>query len=125
MTPIHNHNSWAIVGAYRGRDLYQKWRRIHAGNEAGNAQVELIEEHVLDTGEALSRQRLLKIFMPSKAMAVRQSMKRDVPEPIRLENHGYISIPHKILHILFSAERNRTAKPARSPPAASPLLRVT
>ena len=21
MTPIHNHNSWAIVGVYRGRDL--------------------------------------------------------------------------------------------------------
>ena len=51
MTPIHNHNSWAIVGVYRGRDLYQKWRRIDAGNEAGNAQVELIEEHVLEPGE--------------------------------------------------------------------------
>src|SRR5437899_2574716 len=24
MTPVHNHNSWAIVGLYRGRDLYQR-----------------------------------------------------------------------------------------------------
>jgi len=52
MTPIHNHNSWAIVGVYRGRDLYQKWRRIDAANGAGNAQVELIEERVLEPGDA-------------------------------------------------------------------------
>jgi predicted metal-dependent enzyme (double-stranded beta helix superfamily) len=51
MTPIHNHNSWAIIGVYRGRDLYQKWRRIDAGNGAGKAQVELIEEHVLEPGD--------------------------------------------------------------------------
>ena len=51
MTPIHNHNSWAIVGVYRGRDLYQKWRRIDAGNADGDAQVELIEEHILEPGE--------------------------------------------------------------------------
>lgn len=51
MTPIHNHNSWAIVGVYRGRDLYQKWRRIDAGNGAGEAQVELVEERVLEPGD--------------------------------------------------------------------------
>jgi predicted metal-dependent enzyme (double-stranded beta helix superfamily) len=51
MTPIHNHNSWAIVSVYRGRDLYQKWRRSDSGNEAGNAQVELIEERVLEPGD--------------------------------------------------------------------------
>jgi predicted metal-dependent enzyme (double-stranded beta helix superfamily) len=51
MTPIHNHNSWAIIGVYRGQDLYQKWRRIDAGNGAGKAQVELIEEYVLKPGD--------------------------------------------------------------------------
>lgn len=53
MTPIHNHHSWAIVGVYRGRDLYQKWRRIDAGNAAGDAQVELIEERVLEPGDVV------------------------------------------------------------------------
>jgi len=51
MTPIHNHNSWAIIGVYRGQDLYQKWRRIDTGNGAGKAQVELIEEYVLKPGD--------------------------------------------------------------------------
>jgi predicted metal-dependent enzyme (double-stranded beta helix superfamily) len=51
MTPIHNHNSWAIVGVYRGRDLYQKWRRTDSAHGAGNAQVELIEERVLEPGD--------------------------------------------------------------------------
>jgi predicted metal-dependent enzyme (double-stranded beta helix superfamily) len=51
MTPIHNHHSWAIVGVYRGRDLYQKWRRSDAGNGAGDAQVELVEERVLEPGD--------------------------------------------------------------------------
>jgi predicted metal-dependent enzyme (double-stranded beta helix superfamily) len=53
MTPVHNHNSWAIVGVYRGRDLYQRWRRLDAGSGAGNAQVELIEEHVLEPGDVV------------------------------------------------------------------------
>ena len=51
MTPIHNHNSWAIVGVYRGRDRYQIWRRSDAGSGAGHAQVELIEERVLEPGD--------------------------------------------------------------------------
>ena len=51
MTPIHNHHSWAIVGVYRGRDLYQKWRRSDVGNGAGAAQVELLEERVLEPGD--------------------------------------------------------------------------
>jgi len=53
MTPVHNHNSWAIVGLYRGRDLYQRWRRVDAGSGAGNAQVELIEERVLEPGDVV------------------------------------------------------------------------
>jgi hypothetical protein len=53
MTPIHNHHSWAIVGVYRGRDLYQKWRRSDAGNGAGDAQVALIEERVLEPGDVV------------------------------------------------------------------------
>ena len=53
MTPVHNHNSWAIVGVYRGRDLYQRWRRLDAGSGAGHAQVELIEERVLEPGDVV------------------------------------------------------------------------
>jgi predicted metal-dependent enzyme (double-stranded beta helix superfamily) len=51
MTPIHNHHSWAIVGVYRGRDLYQRWQRLDAGTGSGQAQVALIEERVLEPGD--------------------------------------------------------------------------
>ena len=53
MTPIHNHNSWGIIGVYRGKDLYQKWRRIDAGDGAGEARVELVEERVLEPGDVI------------------------------------------------------------------------
>jgi predicted metal-dependent enzyme (double-stranded beta helix superfamily) len=51
ITPIHNHHSWAIVGVYRGRDLYQRWRRLDAGMGAGKAEIELLEECVLEAGD--------------------------------------------------------------------------
>jgi len=48
MTPIHNHNSWGIIGVYKGRDRYQIWRRLDAGSGHGKAQVELVEERILE-----------------------------------------------------------------------------
>jgi predicted metal-dependent enzyme (double-stranded beta helix superfamily) len=54
MTPIHNHNSWGIVGLYRGRDRYQVWRRVDAGSTAGDAHVELIEERILEPGDVIT-----------------------------------------------------------------------
>lgn len=53
MTPIHNHNSWGIVGVYRGRDRYQRWRRVDPENDQGNERVELIEERILEPGDVI------------------------------------------------------------------------
>jgi predicted metal-dependent enzyme (double-stranded beta helix superfamily) len=51
MTPIHNHGSWGVVGVYRGRDRYQVWRRLDAGDQAGAARVELVEERTMGPGD--------------------------------------------------------------------------
>ena len=51
LTPIHNHGSWGIIGVYRGRDRYQIWRRLDAGHGPGSAQVELVEERILEPGD--------------------------------------------------------------------------
>jgi predicted metal-dependent enzyme (double-stranded beta helix superfamily) len=63
MTPIHNHGSWGVVGVYRGRDRYQVWRRKDGAGadarpgtfrpSAGPADVELVEERILEPGEAI------------------------------------------------------------------------
>lgn len=62
MTPIHNHGSWGVVGVYRGRDRYQIWRRKDGATaarsgtfqpSAGPADVELVEERILDPGETV------------------------------------------------------------------------
>jgi predicted metal-dependent enzyme (double-stranded beta helix superfamily) len=55
MTPIHNHGSWGVVGVYRGRDRYQVWRRKDGAADArpGSADVELVEERILEPGEAV------------------------------------------------------------------------
>lgn len=51
LTPIHNHGTWGIVGVYRGRDRYQRWRRIDAGTGEGEARVTLINEQILEPGD--------------------------------------------------------------------------
>jgi predicted metal-dependent enzyme (double-stranded beta helix superfamily) len=51
MTPIHTHNSWGIVGIYRGRDRYQTWRRLDDGDGPGEARVELVEERIMEPGD--------------------------------------------------------------------------
>lgn len=51
MTPIHSHGSWGVIGVYRGRDRYQVWRRLDAGEGAGRAEVELVEERVMGPGD--------------------------------------------------------------------------
>jgi predicted metal-dependent enzyme (double-stranded beta helix superfamily) len=53
MTPIHNHGSWGVVGVYHGRDLYQVWQRLDDGSQPGQAQVALVEERILEAGEAV------------------------------------------------------------------------
>ncbi len=51
LTPIHNHGTWGIVGLYRGRDRYQRWRRRDDGAGAGTAHLELRDERVLEPGD--------------------------------------------------------------------------
>lgn len=51
LTPIHNHGTWGIVGVYHGRDRYQRWRRLDAGNGEGEARLALIDERVLEPGD--------------------------------------------------------------------------
>lgn len=53
MTPIHSHGSWGVIGVYQGRDQYQVWRRLDCGTGAGDARVELVEERILDPGDAV------------------------------------------------------------------------
>ncbi|HET9014048.1 MAG TPA: hypothetical protein VFN57_00515 [Thermomicrobiaceae bacterium] len=54
MTPVHNHGSWGVVGVYAGRDRYQVWRRVDDGTGAGAARVELVEERILEPGDAIA-----------------------------------------------------------------------
>ncbi len=53
MTPIHSHGSWGVIGVYQGRDQYQVWRRLDDGTGAGDAKVELVEERILEPGDAV------------------------------------------------------------------------
>ncbi len=53
MTPIHSHGSWGVIGVYQGRDQYQVWRRLDEGSGPGDARVELVEERILEPGDAV------------------------------------------------------------------------
>ena len=53
MTPIHSHGSWGVIGVYQGRDQYQVWRRNDDGTGAGDADVEMVEERILEEGDAV------------------------------------------------------------------------
>jgi predicted metal-dependent enzyme (double-stranded beta helix superfamily) len=53
MTPIHSHGSWGVIGVYRGRDRYQIWRRLDAGSGEGEAEVEMIDERILEPGDVV------------------------------------------------------------------------
>lgn len=53
MTPIHSHGSWGVIGVYKGRDRYQVWRRLDGGTGDGAAEVELIEERILEPGDVV------------------------------------------------------------------------
>lgn len=53
ITPIHSHGAWGVIGVYGGRDRYQIWRRNDEGDGAGSAEVELVEERILDRGDVV------------------------------------------------------------------------
>ncbi len=52
-TPIHSHSTWGIVGVYAGRDRHQAWRRVDGGSGPGYAEIELIEERILEPGDVV------------------------------------------------------------------------
>ncbi len=51
LTPIHDHGTWGIVGVYCGRDRYQRWQRLDAGTDEGEARLTMIDERVLEPGD--------------------------------------------------------------------------
>jgi predicted metal-dependent enzyme (double-stranded beta helix superfamily) len=53
LTPIHSHGAWGVIGVYGGRDRYQVWRRNDVGDGPGQAEVELVEERILDPGDVV------------------------------------------------------------------------
>jgi predicted metal-dependent enzyme (double-stranded beta helix superfamily) len=50
-TGVHDHGSWGVACVVDGRDRYQRWRRLDAGEQPGKARLELVEEHVSGPGE--------------------------------------------------------------------------
>lgn len=53
MTPIHSHGSWGVIGVYKGRDRYQVWRRLDDGTGHGDAEVEIVDERILEPGDVV------------------------------------------------------------------------
>jgi hypothetical protein len=52
-TPVHNHNSWGVVHVLRGRDRYERWTRLDAGENPGRADLRLAEELALGPGDVV------------------------------------------------------------------------
>lgn len=52
-TPVHSHGTWGVVGVYAGRDLHRSYRRRNAVMGPGYAELELIEERVLEPGDVV------------------------------------------------------------------------
>lgn len=52
-TPIHNHGTWGVAGVYRGRNRHWAYRRDDEGLGEGHAAITLIEERVVETGDAV------------------------------------------------------------------------
>lgn len=50
-TPIHNHNSWAVLCVIRGRDRHIQWAREDDGAVPGRARVRAIESRELGPGD--------------------------------------------------------------------------
>lgn len=53
-TPIHSHSTWGIVGVYAGKDIHKRFRRKDDGTGAGFAELELVEERILEAGDVVT-----------------------------------------------------------------------
>lgn len=50
--PVHNHGTWEFIAPYRGRFSYTSYRRIDDGALPGHAELEPVQEMVLEPGTA-------------------------------------------------------------------------
>lgn len=53
-TPVHSHSTWGIVGVYAGKDTHKRFRRKDNGTGAGFAELELVEESILEAGDVVT-----------------------------------------------------------------------
>ena len=51
MTPIHDHLGWGLVGLYRGEQHEEVFRRTDRGEQAGRAELDLVERRHLRRGD--------------------------------------------------------------------------
>ena len=50
-TPIHNHNSWAVICVIRGRDRHIQWAREDDASVPGRARIRAIGSRELEPGD--------------------------------------------------------------------------
>lgn len=50
-TPVHDHDSWAVICVVEGRDLHTKWQRVDDGSVEGRAELRIVEERELEPGD--------------------------------------------------------------------------
>ena len=49
-TGVHDHGSWGVAAVVDGRDRYQRWERVDAGDQEGRAELRLAEELIAEAG---------------------------------------------------------------------------
>ena len=50
-TPVHNHNSWAVICVMQGRDRHIQWAREDGGSVPGRARIRAIDSRELGPGD--------------------------------------------------------------------------
>jgi hypothetical protein len=50
-TPVHDHDSWAVICVVQGRDRHIKWERVDDGSIEGRAELRIVEERELGPGD--------------------------------------------------------------------------
>jgi predicted metal-dependent enzyme (double-stranded beta helix superfamily) len=49
-TGVHDHGSWGVAVVVDGQDRYQRWERLDAGEDEGQARLRLVEEIIAGPG---------------------------------------------------------------------------
>lgn len=50
-TPVHDHDSWAVICVVQGRDRHTRWERLDDGSVEGRAELRIVEERELGPGD--------------------------------------------------------------------------